>query len=218
MSTNHSPAAPTRTAWWLAAAGGILLGVLAGWYLSHRATAAASVGPAPWVVGNPMPRGGVVNLAGQHVALARGKQGTVVILMATWCLYCAYLDRYDVPVLAATPGLAIDIVDTDVGGGIAASGPLSPPFGGVDHFGLPETTAQERHTLATYARRFGILHDAHFYVALPAAQHAWAPSKFPTLVAVDPSGQVVDVHPGTGDITWATLWLANQLGIGPHRT
>lgn len=206
-------AGKVRWAGWVG--GALVLIAAAAWWTHRDGGRPVAAGPANWVVGNGVPRGGVVNLHGRPVALARGKSGTVVILMATWCLYCAYLDRYDVPVLARTPGLVIDIVDTDVGGGIAQAGPISPAFGGLDHVGLPETMSQEQRTMATYAHRFGLnaIRNAHLYVATPAAQHVWAPGKFPTLIAVDPAGEVVDVHPGTGDVSWAVGWLTNQLGL-----
>ncbi len=143
---------------------------------------------------------GIVNLHGRPVALARGKSGTVVIFLATWSLYGAYLDRYSKPVLARTPGMVMDMIDTDVGSGIAHARSLSPAFGGLDQ-GLPGTTSQEERTMTAYAHRFGLnsVRNAPLHGAPAAAPHVGAPRQCPTLIAGDPAGDVLDVHCGPGD-------------------
>jgi len=59
----------------------------------HKTVAAAAPAPSapsgPFKVGAPAPlQAQVVDLTGQPATLARGAKATVVIAMASWCLYC----------------------------------------------------------------------------------------------------------------------------------
>ncbi|MCY0865153.1 MAG: hypothetical protein OWQ57_09395, partial [Sulfobacillus sp.] len=84
-----------RTVW---IAGLLALFVLAGilWQAFHRAPAAS---------------GGLQSLDQKPARLVYGQRATIVMLMATWCKYCAYDDRYVWPALMHTPGVTLDIVN-----------------------------------------------------------------------------------------------------------
>lgn len=46
--------------------------------------------------------------SGAFVPIVRGRRITVVMFMASWCLYCAYEDKYVWPaIVRATPGLQV---------------------------------------------------------------------------------------------------------------
>jgi len=75
-------------------------------------------------------------LTGQSGYLVRGTKGTLVVEMASWCLYCGYTDKYIVPVIARMPGVVVDVVDVSTQGGIADPGPASPPFSAHDGRGV----------------------------------------------------------------------------------
>ena len=146
---------------------------------STTVTAFTQGAPAPWHTKLLTPTG--------HPAyLARGTTATIVVEMATWCLFCGYTDKYDVPLWLKTPGVTVDIVDLSPETGIADPGPKSPAFSG--HDGSPEnaaTTAQMGQTLLAYAKQYGTLGAAHLYVAPTAVQTTWESSgTFPTLVFI----------------------------------
>jgi hypothetical protein len=183
---------------------------------ASAATSPPTSAPAPsqWTVGANLPAGTLVNLHDQPAHLARGTQGTVIVEMATWCLFCGYTDRYDVPQWARQPGWVVDVVDVNGDGGIANPGPISPPFHGQDHVAGPEPRAQRVQTLAAYAAQYGIAADAHFYVATTATIAAWAPQAYPTLITLNAQGRVSSVTPGAIPATEADAWLASHGSTG----
>lgn len=135
-------------------------------------------------------------LTGQSGHLVRGTKGTLVVEMASWCLYCGYTDKYIVPVIARMPGVAVDVVDVSTQGGIANPGPANPPFSGHDGQGGPITTAQMETTMQQYVRTYGTLGQAHVFVAPSATRTAWAVQSFPTLTWINAAGTVVSSSPG----------------------
>jgi len=139
----------------------------------------------------------VESLSGKTTTLAQGAKGTVIITMASWCLYCAYEDKWVMPVLAQTPGVVVDIVDVSPQGGIGDPGPQSPVFSGHDGTGGSLTVAQMETTMAAYKKTFGTLNAAniHVYVAPTATQTAWNVQSFPTMGFMNAQGKVV-VAPG----------------------
>ena len=99
-------------------------------------TTPGSTPTGPFVAGQPINfQTSVDTLTGQSTTLARGSKGTVIMAMASWCLYCAYEDKWALPPLAKTPGVVIDIVDASPQGGIGVPGPQSPAFSGHDGTG-----------------------------------------------------------------------------------
>lgn len=167
-----------------------------------------------WTVGDRAPAGTLVGLTDQPATLAHGAKGTVVVEMATWCLFCGYTDKYDVPQWARQPGWVVDVVDVNGEGGIANPGPQSPPFHGQDHVGAVEPAAQRATTLAAYAQQYGIAADAHFYVARSATSAAWAVSSYPTLITLNAQGVVTSVTPGSMPATEAVGWLQGHTSSG----
>ena len=151
-------------------------------------------------------------LSGQSAHLVRGTKGTLVVEMASWCLFCGYTDKYIVPVIAAMPGVAVDVVDVSPQGGIANPGPETPPFSGHDGQGSAINTAQMATTMQQYVRTYGTLGQAHVFVAPSAARSAWAIQSFPTLDWINAAGKVVSATPGALTIAQAQA-QAKSLGF-----
>ena len=211
--------------------GGFTLGVLAGHGFSPAATpvpvAAGTTGTTPATTGgtttptSPFTVGAtmhfktpVYTLTGQQTTLVQGSKGTVIMAMASWCLYCGYEDKWVLPVLAKTPGVVIDIVDVSPQGGIANPGPQSPAFSGHDGQGGPLTVAGMESTMQQYKKTFGTLNasNIHVYVAPQATQSAWNIQSFPTLAFVGPTGKVVVAPGGAQTISQAQSDLQQALG------
>ncbi|AUW95318.1 hypothetical protein BXT84_00480 [Sulfobacillus thermotolerans] len=188
------------------------LGFTAGaWLAPHTTTPAATPStpgttPAaapdpqtPWTVGHPAPwSAALTTLSGQTTHLARGPHGTIVMAMASWCLFCGYEDRWVWPSVAREhPQWAIDIVDVSPQGGIADPGPQNPPFHGHDGVGGPLSVAQMQTTMQHYVQTYG-LHapNIHVYVAPTATQSAWAVQSFPDIFVINAAGQIVQQSPG----------------------
>ncbi len=159
-------------------------------------TAVAAATPTagqPFAVGQSFNfRETVLSLQGQPTTLVRGARGTVVLLMASWCLYCGYEDRWVMPILAEHPGIAIDIIDISPDGGIANPGLESPAFTGHDGSRQPITIAGMEQTMQQYSRIYHLSRQAniHVYVAPVATQKAWAVATFPTMAFVNEAGQI----------------------------
>lgn len=219
--------------------GGFTLGVLAG----HGFTATATATPAATTGGSatgtgttgtstggstgattptsPFTVGSTVNfktpvetLSGKQTTLAQGPKGTVIMAMASWCLYCGYEDKWVMPVLAQTPGVVIDIVDVSPQGGIADPGPQSPAFSGHDGQGGPLTVAGMETTMQQYKKTFGTLNasNIHVYVAPQSTQSAWNIQSFPTMAFVGPTGKVVVAPGGAQTLSQAQSDLQQALG------
>lgn len=129
----------------------------------------------------------------KQVAIARGHHLTVVMLMASWCLYCAYEDKYVWPqVIRTDPGMTINIVDVSQYGGIGAPGPQSPPFTGHDNVGPAITVLGMRRTMQQYQARYG-LHEPQIHVFIdPTGLTYWNATTFPTLLFINSSGHLVE--------------------------
>jgi len=132
-----------------------------------------------------------------HQSLAQGKRATVIMLMASWCLYCGYMDRYVWPTLAQTPGVAVNIVDISPTGGIANPGPKTPPFSGHDGQGPTGlSAAQMVQTMAQYRVAYQNMPNLHVYVAPAAQQAQWRVQAFPTIIWINGNGRVRAVTEG----------------------
>jgi hypothetical protein len=152
-----------------------------------------------------------LTLTGQPATLARGSKGTIIMAMASWCLYCGYEDKWVLPHLAQQPGVAIDIVDVSPQGGIADPGPQSPPFSGHDGVGSPESVSQMETTMQQYVKTFGTLSRIHVYIAPTSVQNAWHISSFPTLGFVNANGRFTDTPPGALTLSQAQQALQSDL-------
>lgn len=165
----------------------------------------------PWVIGRQAPwSAALTTLSGQSTHLARGTHGTIVMAMATWCLFCGYENKWVWPSLAqAHPHWAIDLVDVSPQGGIADPGPESPPFHGQDGIGGPLTVAQMRSVMSQYVHTYGIkAPNIHVYVAPTATQSAWQIRSFPTIYVIDAQGVVQQTTPGAVTASQATALFA----------
>ncbi len=133
--------------------------------------------------------------------------------MASWCLYCGYDDKYVMPILAKTPGVAIDIVDISPEGGIADPGPQNPPFGGHDGTGGAITTAGMESIMRQYVTTYGTLNasNIHVYVAPSSTQNAWNIQATPTLAFIDSNGKVSVAPAGAQTISQAKADLQQAL-------
>lgn len=156
----------------------------------------------------------VVNLAGQLTTLARGSKGTVIMAMASWCLYCGYEDKWALPPLANTPGVDIDIVDVSPQGGIADPGPQSPAFSGHDGTGGAISLTGMASVMRQYKQAFGTLNasNIHVYAAPSATQTAWNVQSFPTLAFVGANGKVAVAPAGAQTISQAQNDLQQAMG------
>lgn len=125
--------------------------------------------------------------------LAKGSHITVVMLMASWCLYCAYDDKYVWPRILHEKGLTLDIVDVSNHGGIGDPGPANPPFSGHDHYQSATIGASEMiQTMNHYVQRFS-LHapNVHVYVD-PKGLSYWSIKNFPTILLINGKGHLVE--------------------------
>lgn len=140
----------------------------------------------------------VMTLSGQPTTLAHGSKATIVMGMASWCKFCAYEDKYVIPAIAKTPGIAIDVVDVSPKGGIAQPGPENPAFTGLDGTGGPLTVAGMEQTMSRYVQNYGTLSapNVHVYVASSATQTAWAVKEFPSFAFVNAAGRVMAAPAG----------------------
>ena len=155
----------------------------------------------------------VESLSGHATALARGPKATVVMAMASWCRYCGYEDKWVLPQLAKTPGVAIDVVDVSPQGGIADPGPQNPPFSGHDGQGGPLTVAGMETTMQYYVTTFGTLSasNIHVYVAPQTTQSAWNIQSFPTLAFLGANGTVAVAPNGAQTLSQAQADLQQTL-------
>ena len=142
----------------------------------------------------PFPRNyRVISLtSGKTVPVIRGRHLTVVMLMASWCLYCAYEDKYVWPQVArSVPGMAIDIIDVSTNGGIGNPGPKSPAFTGSDNPGAHISVTGMRQTMLIYAKQFH-LNDPNIHVFVdPTGISYWHVTVFPTFLFLNAKGQIV---------------------------
>ena len=208
--------------------GGFSLGVLAANGFTHATTAGSALGtttpsttPATggtstgaFAVGNThLLSSSVTTLQGQATTLAQGSKGTVVVAMASWCLFCGYEDKWVLPQLAKTPGVAIDVVDVSPQGGIADPGPQNPPFSGHDGQGGPLTVAGMETTMQYYVTTFGTLSasNIHVYVAPQTTQSAWNIQSFPTLAFLGANGTVAVAPNGAQTLSQAQADLQQTL-------
>ena len=138
--------------------------------------------------------------SGAPASIVKGRHMTIVMLMASWCLYCAYEDKYVwARVTRSLPGVEINIVDVSSHGGIADPGPQFPPFSGHDNRGSLRSLAGIRQTMTAYRQRLGLDHPhIHIFVD-PAGIKYWHVTSFPTLLFVNSAGQLV--HRVNGALT-----------------
>lgn len=178
-------------------------------------TTSAATPTGPFVAGQTMNfKTAVDTLQGQRTTLARGSKGTVIMAMASWCLYCAYEDKYVMPALAKMPGVVIDVVDVSPQGGIGAPGPATPAFSGHDGTGGALSVAGMESTMRQYVTTFGTLSapNVHVYVAPSVTQTAWNIQSFPTLAFVGANGQVTVAPTGAQTLSQAQSDLQQALG------
>lgn len=208
--------------------GGFSLGVLAANGFTHATTAGSALGTttpstapatggtstAAFAVGNThLLSSSVTTLQGQATTLAQGSKGTVVVAMASWCLFCGYEDKWVMPQLAKTPGVVIDVVDVSPQGGIADPGPENPPFSGHDGTGSALTLTQMESTMQQYATTYGTLSasNIHVYVAPSATQSAWNIQSFPTLAFLNSAGKIAVAPQGAQTVSQAQSDLQQAL-------
>lgn len=122
--------------------------------------------------------------------LSRGSHVTVVMLMASWCLYCAYDDRYVWPTILHTKGLTLDIIDVSPYSGIGDPGPKSPAFSGHDNQGYSVGEAGMRTTMKSYVKKFDLTEpNVHVYVD-PKGITYFNVQYFPTVLFLNQQGHL----------------------------
>ncbi len=182
---------------WAAAATGFAAGRLTAPVASSAGTRAASAPQqtGPFTVGaRGLLGASLLTLQGKSTHLAIGRKATVVIAMATWCLYCGYMDRWVVPKVARMRGVRVDIVDVSPSGGIADPGPPTPPFHGSDATSPPPVdVAGMEAVLQQYMVEYDLSGDpgVSAYVAPQATRAAWKVTGFPTVAVLNAQGAVV---------------------------
>ena len=178
-------------------------------------TVAATTSTSPFITGSKWNfQTPVEALTGKTTTLARGTKGTVVLAMASWCLYCAYEDKYVVPELAKTPGVVVDVVDVSPQGGIGVPGPQAPAFSGHDGSGGPLTVAGMAQTMRQYVKTFGTLSapNIHVYVAPVTTQSLWAVTNFPSMAFMSTQGTVSVAPLGAQTLSQAQVDLTQAVG------
>ncbi|WP_053958333.1 hypothetical protein [Sulfobacillus thermosulfidooxidans] len=170
----------------------------------------------PFVAGTmfPFQQTTVDTLSGHPTHLAQGTKATVVMAMASWCLFCGYEDKWVWPTIAKTHGVVIDVVDVSPQGGIANPGPVSPPFHGADGVGGALSVSGMEATMRQYVHTYGLLGSPaiHVYVAPTAVQQAWHVAAFPSIAFVSASGTVTVAPPGAITLPQARTALAETMG------
>ncbi len=157
----------------------------------------------------------VRTLNDQNTTLARGSKGTVIELMASWCLYCGYTDQYALPTIAKTPGVAVDVIDVFPASGIAQPGPESPPFHGQDGKAVTADTAQMATTMQQYKKDYGGMPGMNLYVAPSATRSLWKPRSIPVLIWISKAGIVTKVSVGGLLPNQAQALMQSALGVHP---
>lgn len=130
--------------------------------------------------------------SGQIRPMIRGSKVTVVMLMASWCKYCAYDNRYVWPAISRMGSdVQINMVDVSAHGGIGDPGPINPEFMGKDHFGPPLGITGMRRLMQRYVQQFGINEgNIHVFVN-PDGMSVWHVTAFPTTLFFDSDGRLL---------------------------
>lgn len=144
----------------------------------------------------------VRTLNDQNTTLARGSKGTIVELMASWCLFCGYTDKYALPVISKTTG-------------IANTGPENPPFSGNDGKAVTADTAQMAPTMQQYKKDYGGMPGMNLYVAPSATRALWKPRSIPILIWINKAGMVTKVSVGGLLPNQAQSLMQSALGVHP---
>ncbi len=151
--------------------------------------------------------------SGKPAVLVPGHRITVVVLMASWCLYCAYVDRYVLPSLLHTPGIQINVVDVSPNSGIGDPGPKTPAFSGKDHMGPAVSVTGMRQVMNTYVKKFGLRQpNVHVFVD-PRGINYWNVQYFPTILFVTAKGRPLRINGGITPAQ-AQSYLRQELGKG----
>lgn len=130
--------------------------------------------------------------SGKPSYLAHGSHVTVVMLMASWCLYCAYVDKYVWPTILNNPGLHLDIVDVSDYNGIGNPGPEQPAFSGKDHVGHKVGVTGMRSVMSQYIKRFHLNRTNVSVFVDPTGISYWSVQYFPTILILNSHGQLVE--------------------------
>ena len=155
----------------------------------------------------------------QVVHLARGKRATIIMAMASWCHFCAYEDRWVLPVVIHTPGVAIDIVDVSPFRGIAQPGPKAPAFSGIDGVTHPASVRQMEATMRRYRQRYHLPPSIHVLIAPSAVQKTWHVPGFPDFWFANAKGHVTQHIQHALTLPLMRTALQHALRTNPaHRT
>lgn len=181
---------------WGCIATGIAIG--RGEHYATNAQRSATSYSGAFQVGKAVPSGALLALSGRQGALRLGRRATVVVFIATWCKYCAYMDKWIVPQISKLHGIQVDVVDISSEGGIADPGPRTPVFSGSDAQKEPLLSLRGMESdLRTYVADYRLNgSDASFFVAPSSTQTKWRISALPTVVVLNTHGTVSVAHPG----------------------
>jgi thiol-disulfide isomerase/thioredoxin len=148
--------------------------------------------------------------SGHILPMVKGRNVTVIMLMASWCKYCAYDDKYVWPIVAARfPGLQVNIVDVSAHAGIGSPGPRTPAFTGQDNFGRPIDIGSMRALMQIYARRFHLSSaNVHVFVN-PHGLNLWNVAAFPTILFYDAKGKLLARSNGVLTLTQVRTIVGN---------
>ena len=122
----------------------------------------------------------------------------MIATVATWCMYCGYMDKWILPRLARIRGVAVDIVVVSPAGGIANPGPFSPAYtGSAAPQGNALSLSGMESNLREYLAAYAIAGDGiNAYIAPELTQAQWQVTELPTIAFVDARGRVVRVAAG----------------------
>ncbi|NMP23198.1 TlpA family protein disulfide reductase [Sulfobacillus harzensis] len=201
-SKKPSMTAPPRRAawlWWAVLGAAAAAALIAGYRGLGNTPKTGGSAALPPIVQNPPTHGftwayRAYSITSRKPAkLVRGQHITVVMLMASWCLYCAYDDKYVWPAILHTPGLQLDIVDVSPHGGIGDPGPQNPPFSGHDNYQSSTIGASQMiQTMRQYRKKFHLTDsNVHIYVD-PKGMRYWSIQDFPTVLIINGQGHLAE--------------------------
>lgn len=172
----------------------------------HRPSAVRTVHATPFAE--------LVATDGKTVDAPLGGRPVVVEFFATWCPYCAYDARYDLPQFAGKvqdAGGMFYAVDASTGVGLGVPGPLGHPALGKDGSYQPAPPSQEEQAslaaLRRYDETYRLDYPTYFDPGLRFSQSAHIPA-FPYFLFINAKGQVVKALVGLQPVS--TLWRTYQ--------
>lgn len=152
---------------------------------------------------------------GQTTAVRNDGRPVVLELFATWCPYCAYESKYDLPAIRSFvegQGARFIAVNATPYVGVAEAGPEGHPEQGQEGSREPAASAKDiQAAVQQYAERFGydgpLYYDPDMKLATRLGLEA-----YPTFVLLDGRGNVLAKHEGLISARDFESWYRQAMG------